>query len=275
MNTNQKSKMLVDALLFSAFIVAFFVDLTGISLHQWIGVAVGALAAYHLVTHWNWVSAVTKRLFGHTSGKARLYYLLDATILLGSILMLGSGLVISTWFNLPLSNYDVWREVHIVSSIGTLLVTVLKLGLHGRWIQEAVKNVFSPPAAPRDVRLSNRRAFLGVMGIVGLASFFALSNAVKGLQLSQADPVTPVPQAETTPSTPAASVSIATDQPVAIDQSESILTVTAATATATQTQNSVASACSVRCPRGCSYPGRCRKYTDANGNDRCDLGECL
>jgi hypothetical protein len=31
----------------------------------------------------------------------------------------------------------------------------------------------------------------------------------------------------------------------------------------------------VRCDRRCSYPGHCRKYTDSNGNGRCDLGECL
>lgn len=30
-----------------------------------------------------------------------------------------------------------------------------------------------------------------------------------------------------------------------------------------------------RCPRGCSYPGHCRRYTDANSNGRCDLGESV
>ncbi|HQP08880.1 MAG TPA: hypothetical protein PLY85_07660, partial [Anaerolineaceae bacterium] len=33
--------------------------------------------------------------------------------------------------------------------------------------------------------------------------------------------------------------------------------------------------CVVRCPRGCSFPGRCHKYTDSNNNQKCDLGECL
>lgn len=40
------------------------------------------------------------------------------------------------------------------------------------------------------------------------------------------------------------------------------------------TQNNAATACSVRCPRNCSFPGRCRKYVDSNGNGKCDLGEC-
>jgi len=33
--------------------------------------------------------------------------------------------------------------------------------------------------------------------------------------------------------------------------------------------------CVVRCPRGCAFPGQCRRYIDENGNDLCDLGECL
>lgn len=34
------------------------------------------------------------------------------------------------------------------------------------------------------------------------------------------------------------------------------------------------SPCVACCPRGCSYPGSCRRYTDANRSGRCDLGEC-
>jgi hypothetical protein len=37
----------------------------------------------------------------------------------------------------------------------------------------------------------------------------------------------------------------------------------------------VVAACTVRCPKGCSFPGRCRRYTDQNSNGLCDLGECL
>jgi hypothetical protein len=42
--------------------VHFFLDLTGVSTHQWIGVITSALVALYLATHWNWVSAVSQRL---------------------------------------------------------------------------------------------------------------------------------------------------------------------------------------------------------------------
>jgi hypothetical protein len=39
--------------------------------------------------------------------------------------------------------------------------------------------------------------------------------------------------------------------------------------------SALSSGCVVRCERGCSYPGHCRRYTDSNQNGRCDLGECV
>ncbi len=46
-------------------------------------------------------------------------------------------------------------------------------------------------------------------------------------------------------------------------------------ATVFQNQSQAATNCVVRCPNGCSYPGRCRRYIDGNNNGKCDLGECL
>jgi len=45
--------------------------------------------------------------------------------------------------------------------------------------------------------------------------------------------------------------------------------------TATVIPQQAAANCQVRCPRGCSFPGHCRRYTDQNSNGYCDLGECL
>lgn len=32
--------------------------------------------------------------------------------------------------------------------------------------------------------------------------------------------------------------------------------------------------CTTLCGRSCTYPGECRRYTDRNGDGRCDFGEC-
>ena len=71
----QKRNWIVDAVLFTGFLLAFFLDWTGLLWHEWLGVAVGLIAFYHLLVHWKWVNTITKRFFSRTSKQSRLYYL--------------------------------------------------------------------------------------------------------------------------------------------------------------------------------------------------------
>jgi hypothetical protein len=89
-----------------------------------------------------------------------------------------------------------------------------------------------------------RREFLRLMGGISVFAAIAAGSAVDALRQT----------AVTTTST----------QNGAANQS------TAATSTQAQSSNS----CTVRCNKGCSYPGHCRRYTDSNNTGRCDLGEC-
>ena len=42
-----KHKWIIDAVLFAGSLICCWLDLTGVSLHEWIGLAVGVLAGYH------------------------------------------------------------------------------------------------------------------------------------------------------------------------------------------------------------------------------------
>ena len=126
--------------------IAFWLDLTGLTWHQWLGVLVGVPSAYHLLIHWKWVEAVTRRLLARGSRQAKTYYWLDASLLLGLGLSLLTGLVISSWLDLTLPNYVLWLDVHIQSSIATLVLLVLKIGLHWRWVESVFqRSILVPP----------------------------------------------------------------------------------------------------------------------------------
>src|SRR5512137_2410046 len=114
-----KTNWLIDAALFGGFLLAQWLDLTGLPVHQWLGLGVAALAGYHLAAHWGWVKAVTGRLFGRTSRQARTFYAVDAGLAAGFAAILVTGLVISTWLNLALTSYAAWRTVHVVASVVT------------------------------------------------------------------------------------------------------------------------------------------------------------
>ena len=261
MNTKQKTNWWIDLILFAGFITTYFLDLTGVEAHQWIGILCGTLAAYHLFLHFDWVGAVSKRFFGKTSGQARIYYSLDALLLLGFVLIGVTGLVISTWLNLSLSNYSAWLYIHITISIITLVTLLLKLAFHWRWIVRTTRKIWAEPvmvpaknAAVSPSKVSSghmgRREFLQVMGVVGAVSFLALANASRGLEKT------------------VATSEVSTTEDV---DTQTVSNKVNGSSLSTSSSNG---SCTVRCRKACSYPGHCHRYVDTNDNGRCDLGEC-
>jgi hypothetical protein len=262
MNTKQKTNWWIDLFLFTGFITTFFLDLTGVAAHQWIGIFSGTLAAYHLFLHRGWVGAVSKRFFVKSSGRARLYYALDVLLLLGFVIIGVTGLVISTWLNLSLSDFTAWLNIHITISIATLVTLLLKLAFHWRWIVRTTRKIWAEPvmahaknAAVQPAKVSpghmGRREFLQVMGVVGAASFLALAKASRVL-------------AET----------VATTEAATAEEVDTQTTSNPATSSNQSTSSSSNSSCTVRCRKACSYPGHCHRYMDTNDNGRCDLGAC-
>jgi hypothetical protein len=251
----QKRNWIIDAVLFGGFLVALWLDLTGLAVHQWLGIAVGALAGYHLVAHWSWVEAVTGRLLGRTSKQSRQFYAVDAGLAVGFVTIAATGLAISTWLNLSLTSYVIWRNIHVLASVVTLALVVGKIGLHWRWIvSTARRRIFPAPAPVRQASPGQpepvatqmgRRDFARLMAGVGAVALLAGVNALSG---------TAGDQAEAAPATQQAGD--------AADQ-------------ANASSASTVKSCVVRCGRRCSYPGHCQRYTDPNNNGRCDLGECL
>lgn len=291
---NQKSFWIIDAVLFGGLICAFFMDETGLPFHQWLGIAVGALANYHLISHWRWVKATAGKFFTKTAGRSRMCLVIDTLMAVGLMTIVTTGVIMSTWLNLNLANYTVWKTVHIISSVTTLLVTLIKIGLHWKWIvKTAHRFSFKPatvypqlavariPAATNDG--VGRREFLKMMGVIGVATALASFKAISELE-GQAD-VASASQADQSASVKSDSVQTETpnvttpqSQPTSMT-AEEVEPVTVLQQSNTDATNLTISestmSCIPQCREKCSYPGRCRKYTDSNGNGLCDNGECL
>jgi len=296
MNTKQKTNWWIDLVLFAGFIVTFFMDLTGMELHQWIGILTGILAAYHLLAHLDWVTTITKRIFTKAPGRARAYYFLAGLLLAEFSLIVLTGLVLSTWLNLPLTNYTAWLNIHITFSIAALMTVLLKLILYWRWIAKIARSIFARPAAAPSGNLAvqsvkvrsgqvGRREFLKVIGIAGAASVLALSNASKALaetisenrEVASVDNTNSSGSAFGTETQSATEAAITQETPAAETAIPTQETAQNSTEAVVQSSDSSAfsGSCTVRCHKGCSYPGHCRKYTDFNDNGLCDLGECM
>ncbi|HNT54954.1 MAG TPA: hypothetical protein PKG95_09605 [Anaerolineaceae bacterium] len=303
---------LVDAILLLGFLLAFFLDLTGLGIHQWLGVFLGALVVVHLLRHQDWVTRTLARFLAPLSWRVRVYAGLDFVLLLGFGLMILTGLAMSTWFNLPLADYTAWYNLHVGSSVATLLVVVAKLALHWRWIVITFQKMIPQPRAiaspqpapvptvsllPRPVAATgaqplSRRQFLVTMGFVGAGAALALSN-VAGLgspagspsldaaALDNTNGQSPAAAGQggsaATATTPANMTVNTTTQTVgpAAATPQPMATPTLAPTTV-PTAQPTAYVCTYRCRKGrhCAFPGQCHSYTDQNNNGYCDLGEC-
>ena len=275
MSAKNVIKWFVNIVLFLLFLAAFFLDLTGVLLHQWMGLFIGALALFHLLNHWQWVKAVTERFF-QASGKAsRFNYILDASLAAGMTAIILSGLIISTWFGINGPAFSTWRFLHILVSISALIILFVKLLLHWKCINGALRQFFLRKPLQQPITLPglqcenpaaiSRRDALRTMGAISLGGAVILIKAVTSLDMAGiAEELSGQKKTPQLQSSAEASVSIAEEQSI---KPAPLLTATPGLINTTN--------CIVRCPNGCTYPGLCRRYTDGNKNGRCDLGECL
>jgi len=285
MKTKIIIKNLVTMLLFVSFLLTYFLNLTGLKMHQWLGIAAAAVAVLHLFMHWNWVKTVTSRFFNHCTVQARINYLLDALLFTGLTVITLTGLTISSWINLAVSSYDSWRFIHVTASLAAMVALVLKVALHWKYIAAAFKlsRSLQPSRINSTVnsekgmvpKLVSRREALRVIGSVSVIGVVSILKATSALRTAEAASL-PQPalntQAYQSANFAVSSQPTATSTPTYQPATSAQI---AQAPAASQPSNTVSENCVVRCDKGCLFPGRCRRYTDANNNQRCDLGECL
>ena len=90
-----KINLAVDGGIFLGFLVADAPHFTGMAIHEWLGIAFGAAIITHLLLHWQWLVAVTRRFLTNIPRQARLNYLLNMLLFIDVTLIIFSGLMIS------------------------------------------------------------------------------------------------------------------------------------------------------------------------------------
>lgn len=276
MSSKNLIKWLVNFTLLGLFAATYFLDLTGVNLHQWLGLVVGAFVIFHLINHWQWVKAITQRFFQNASGASRINYLLDATLGLGIFSIIFSGVIISTWLNVSGALFANVRLLHVIMSISTLGILLVKLIFHWKCIAGAFRQFFIPKKILatqanmnqecENASLITRREALRTVGTISLAGALVMIRAISSLDflnLKNSEKASnTIPANESAVNSAAINLNTPTLQPT-----------TNSPLPLPNAQSS--SNCTVLCPNGCSYPGRCRRYVDNNNNGKCDLGECL
>ena len=141
-STRTKFDLVFDTVLFVAFAIAYAEDFTGLSLHEWFGIAFGVALLFHFSLHWEWVVRTTKGMLT-TSGRRRVMWVMNLALLGDLMLCIGSGILITGWrvFGVVLHPNDFWNNLHGTTAGVAIALIGIHVGLDWRWITNAFRRV--------------------------------------------------------------------------------------------------------------------------------------
>lgn len=141
----------VDAVLFVIFLVVVNVPLTGLTIHEWLGILVGVGFTVHLLQHAEWIATTTRRFVAASSLQNRFNYLLMIGLFIGFASIIASGLLISEvalpWIGVTPNVGTFWLWLHLGSVGWVVWLTAIHVATNWRWIAHAADRLIFKPAS--------------------------------------------------------------------------------------------------------------------------------
>ena len=144
-----KTKFLLDAGIFLAFLVAMEPRFSGIPIHEWLSVALGATIIIHLLLHWKWIITVGAKFFRKLWHSSRLKFVVDALLFIDFVAVMFSGIMISRAI-LPVLGLAImpgmaWRLLHSWTAETSILLLGVHFALNWGWTWTMLKRYVGDP----------------------------------------------------------------------------------------------------------------------------------
>lgn len=141
-----RADLVLDAMLLVSFGIAYAFNVTGLTLHEWFGLAFGAALLVHFTLHWDWVVTTTRRIFSR-HGRRRIMWVANALLLIDMTLCVASGIAISVVAIPALglqtsADSGYWRELHTRTASVAILLIAVHVGLDSRWVISVIRRWF-------------------------------------------------------------------------------------------------------------------------------------
>jgi len=145
-----KTNILLDAGILIAFLIAMEPRFSGISIHEWLSVALAATIVIHLLLHWKWIIEIGAHFFQKLWHASRLKFVVDSLLFIDFVAVMMSGILISRvvlpTLGLSITGTDrEWRMLHSLSADAALLLVGLHFALNWDWVVCMVKRMVITP----------------------------------------------------------------------------------------------------------------------------------
>jgi hypothetical protein len=146
-----KINLFIDLGIFGVFLVATNPNLTGLAVHEWLGVALAGTLVVHLLLHWRWIATVTLHLFRPLLHDSRLQYVVDLLLFISFTTVMMSGLMISRvvlpFLGIALTRNQAWLPLHDLTANTTLALIAVHTALHWDWVVKTFTRYLVDPVA--------------------------------------------------------------------------------------------------------------------------------
>jgi len=157
-----KVNYLLDIAIFIAFLLAMEPRLTNIAIHEWLSIAFAATIIVHLLLHWQWLVATTRRFLRKVARQARLNYILNALFFIDMTLIIFTGIMISEvalpQLGIRVASDFFWRQLHSMTADAGVLILGLHVALHWKWILNTTKRYLLKPVLSLRPSITRRSA---------------------------------------------------------------------------------------------------------------------
>lgn len=134
----------LDALLFLVFLVLLSPKMTGLPIHEWLGIAFTLPLLVHLLLSWSWIATATRRVLAPRRPRDTVNAVLNALLFISGAVVVVSGLVISQvglpWLGISTIDDRTWRATHNQATTWMLIAVGAHIAMNWRWITNATKN---------------------------------------------------------------------------------------------------------------------------------------
>lgn len=139
-----KKNFTLDIAVLVVYLIVSCPALTGITVHEWLGLGVFVVVLLHCAVHLDWIVESFKSLLKKTSAARKGNLLLDiligvvCTVVMASgVLMSGAVLPAFGWYA---DGYYFWNPLHAISAKVLLALVVVHMVVHVKWLINTIKN---------------------------------------------------------------------------------------------------------------------------------------
>jgi hypothetical protein len=133
-----RTRLVLDVGLLVALVAAFRPLWTGITVHQWLSIAIITPLLIHIIVNWDWTVRMVRTFLERLMSLSRVKLALDIALFLSAVTVMVSGFMVSPALLAPIgirpSQPVLWHDTHVWSANAVILLLLVHAAMHWRWI---------------------------------------------------------------------------------------------------------------------------------------------